>query len=215
LNLQTADTVINLDLPWNPAILDQRIGRAHRMGQTKNVQVFLLVTADTIEERLLELIGAKTALALATLDLDNDTDFVEMSAGIDALKNRLEILLGKKPDLETKAPETRDEVQIRERREKISEAGEKLLDAVCGFVGELLPRVRTAPGNGNGGEPREETDHPEAPEKPNPAEAVKGFLQSLVQKDENGRPRISFTLPDDAVLAKMAETVTGFIRGFF
>jgi len=33
LNLQAADTVVNVDLPWNPAILEQRIGRVHRMGQ--------------------------------------------------------------------------------------------------------------------------------------------------------------------------------------
>src|SRR5207249_1672581 len=35
LNLQAANTVINVDLPWNPAVLEQRIGRAHRMGQTQ------------------------------------------------------------------------------------------------------------------------------------------------------------------------------------
>jgi superfamily II DNA/RNA helicase len=44
LNLQAANTVINVDLPWNPAVLEQRIARAHRMGQTKHVHVFVLVT---------------------------------------------------------------------------------------------------------------------------------------------------------------------------
>ena len=44
LNLQAANTVINVDLPWNPAILEQRISRAHRMGQKRPVQVFVLVT---------------------------------------------------------------------------------------------------------------------------------------------------------------------------
>ncbi len=39
LNLQAANTVINVDLPWNPAVLEQRIGRAHRMGQERPVQV--------------------------------------------------------------------------------------------------------------------------------------------------------------------------------
>ena len=41
LNLQAADTVINVDLPWNPAVLEQRIARAHRMGQKRPVQVYL------------------------------------------------------------------------------------------------------------------------------------------------------------------------------
>ncbi|MEN8246526.1 MAG: DEAD/DEAH box helicase, partial [Thermodesulfobacteriota bacterium] len=53
LNLQAANTVINVDLPWNPAILEQRIGRAHRMGQKRPVQVFVLVTEKTLEESLL------------------------------------------------------------------------------------------------------------------------------------------------------------------
>ncbi len=47
LNLQAADTVINLDLPWNPARLEQRIARAHRMGQRRPVQVHLLITEGT------------------------------------------------------------------------------------------------------------------------------------------------------------------------
>ncbi|HJT34117.1 MAG TPA: DEAD/DEAH box helicase, partial [Pirellulales bacterium] len=50
LNLQAANTVINVDLPWNPAVLEQRIARAHRMGQTRSVQVFVLVTERTIED---------------------------------------------------------------------------------------------------------------------------------------------------------------------
>src|SRR5215813_13324442 len=53
LNLQAADTVVNVDLPWNPAVLEQRIGRAHRMGQKRPVLVYLLVTESTIEEKLL------------------------------------------------------------------------------------------------------------------------------------------------------------------
>ena len=47
LNLQAANTVINVDLPWNPAVLEQRISRADRMGQQRPVQVFLLITTNT------------------------------------------------------------------------------------------------------------------------------------------------------------------------
>ena len=61
LNLQAANTVINVDLPWNPAVLEQRISRAHRMGQKQPVQVFLLVTTDTLEENLLATLSAKHA----------------------------------------------------------------------------------------------------------------------------------------------------------
>src|SRR5206468_3674173 len=63
LNLQAANTVINVDLPWNPAVLEQRIARAHRMGQLQPVQVFVLVTEKTIEENLLATLAAKKDLA--------------------------------------------------------------------------------------------------------------------------------------------------------
>jgi SNF2 family DNA or RNA helicase len=49
LNLQHASVVVNVDLPWNPAILEQRIGRVHRLGQTRPVQVVNLVSKGTIE----------------------------------------------------------------------------------------------------------------------------------------------------------------------
>ena len=59
LNLQAANTVINVDLPWNPAVLEQRIARAHRMGQKNPVQVYILVTEQTIEEGMLGTLAAK------------------------------------------------------------------------------------------------------------------------------------------------------------
>ncbi|MHC5543071.1 DEAD/DEAH box helicase, partial [Singulisphaera rosea] len=98
LNLQAANTVINVDLPWNPAVLEQRIARAHRMGQTQPVQVFVLVTEQSIEENLLGTIAAKKDLALAALDAESDVDEVALSSGLQELKARLEILLGARPE---------------------------------------------------------------------------------------------------------------------
>src|SRR5213076_1807470 len=62
LNLQAADTVINVDVPWNPAVLDQRIARVHRMGQHRPVQVINLVTRGSIEERVLRTLTQKRTL---------------------------------------------------------------------------------------------------------------------------------------------------------
>ena len=98
LNLQAANTVINVDLPWNPAILEQRIARAHRMGQKQPVQVFLLVTTETLEENLLATLSAKHELSLAVLDPDVQIDNVDMTTGIEELKRRMEVLLGAKPE---------------------------------------------------------------------------------------------------------------------
>src|SRR5713101_24890 len=98
LNLQAANTVINVDLPWNPAILEQRIARAHRMGQTQPVQVFVLVTEETIEENLLATIAAKRNLFLAALDAESEVDQVDLATGMDEPKGRLETLLGAKAE---------------------------------------------------------------------------------------------------------------------
>ncbi len=59
LNLQAASLVVNLDLPWNPAVLDQRVSRAHRHGQPRPVNVVNLIARDTIEERMLDTLAAK------------------------------------------------------------------------------------------------------------------------------------------------------------
>ena len=61
-NLQMADTVVNLELPWNPAVLEQRIARVHRMGQSRPVRVVNFVTRGTIEERVLRTLATKQGL---------------------------------------------------------------------------------------------------------------------------------------------------------
>jgi len=67
LNLTRADHVVHVDRWWNPAVEDQATDRAHRIGQTKPVQVHRLVTRGTIEERVGELLTRKRALAEAVL----------------------------------------------------------------------------------------------------------------------------------------------------
>lgn len=58
-NLQFANTLINYDLPWNPMKIEQRIGRVHRYGQTREVFVFNLCTANSLEERILNVLNEK------------------------------------------------------------------------------------------------------------------------------------------------------------
>ena len=68
LNLTGADTVILVDLWWNPAVESQAIGRAHRMGQDQAVEVYRLVTRGTIEEKIQELQEQKRNLVSEVLD---------------------------------------------------------------------------------------------------------------------------------------------------
>ena len=70
LNLQAASAVINLDLPWNPAVLEQRIARVHRMGQRNPVQVINLIAESAIEGHIRDVIHQKKALFDGLLDGD-------------------------------------------------------------------------------------------------------------------------------------------------
>ncbi len=58
-NLQFANTLINFDLPWNPMRIEQRVGRIHRIGQTRDVFIFNLCTAGSLEDRILRLLHEK------------------------------------------------------------------------------------------------------------------------------------------------------------
>ena len=69
LNLQhAAACVVNMDLPWNPAVLEQRIGRVHRLGQAKSVQVINFVAQGSIEEGMLSVLAFKKSLFEGVLD---------------------------------------------------------------------------------------------------------------------------------------------------
>jgi superfamily II DNA or RNA helicase len=68
LNLTGADTVIHFDPWWNPAVEDQATGRAHRIGQTKVVTSYKLITRDTVEEKILTLQNRKREIIAATLE---------------------------------------------------------------------------------------------------------------------------------------------------
>ena len=93
LNLQMADTVINMDLPWNPARLEQRIARAWRKYQTRPVGVVNLIAEDSIEHRMLYLLEQKQGLADAVLDRLGDPKNVRMPTGRAAFIARMEAVM--------------------------------------------------------------------------------------------------------------------------
>lgn len=77
LNLATASTVIHLDLWWNPQAENQATDRAHRIGQTKNVDVIHIITKGTIEEKILDLQRKKLKLSEKLIDGEiRDKDIV-------------------------------------------------------------------------------------------------------------------------------------------
>jgi len=92
LNLQAADAVVNLDLPWNPARLEQRIARVHRIGSRSTVQVSLLVCRDSVEERILHLHEVKKNV-LANIWAEGGEDAITAPGGSGAFRQMVEDLL--------------------------------------------------------------------------------------------------------------------------
>lgn len=193
LNLQAANTVINVDLPWNPAMLEQRIGRAHRMGQKRPVQVFVLVTEGSIEENLLKTLSAKHQMALAALDSSSTIDEVSVESGMEELKRRLEVLIGAKPDaavdvssresLESAAKETAV------RRERLAAAGGELVGSAFKFMAELLPQP------------------PDSAVSSATAVRMKEMLAGCLEKDGEGKLKMTITLPDASALNAIADSL--------
>lgn len=81
LNLQHASNcVINLELPWNPAVLEQRIGRIYRLGQKQPIDVYNLVCEEGIESRIATILGSKQAFFKGLFDGDSDSLRFDQSA---------------------------------------------------------------------------------------------------------------------------------------
>jgi SNF2 family DNA or RNA helicase len=90
LNLQFCHRLVNYELPWNPMIVEQRIGRVHRIGQKHEVEIFNYAAAETVEAHILRLLHTKIRLFELVVG-ELDTILGDMAEGEE---NSLESLLG-------------------------------------------------------------------------------------------------------------------------
>ncbi len=197
LNLQSANVVINCDLPWNPAILEQRIARAHRMGQKNPVHIYNMVSSGTIEEQLLDTLAAKQDLADASLNFDSEVGAVAVGSGSDDLKRRLEKLIGPLAaapvDVSQQRRVEEEAAKLHQRREKVSEATGQLVTAALGLAGQLM---------GTAGRP---------PADPSQVDTLAARLAESMEVDEQGRPQLKITLPDQAALRGLAQSLAALL----
>ncbi|MGR8934586.1 MAG: SNF2-related protein [Gammaproteobacteria bacterium] len=103
LNLQAATVLINLDMPWNPAVLEQRIARVHRLGQKCNVQIFLLLAENSYEERVAQLVQGKRHLFDNVVNPEAEEDVVGVSKQM--LQTLIDDLAGGEPTPLPEEPE--------------------------------------------------------------------------------------------------------------
>jgi superfamily II DNA or RNA helicase len=110
LNLQAADCVINFELPWNPAKLNQRIGRVNRIGQKSGcINVVNFITKNSIEEKILTGIQLKGDLFKGVFDGGLDTVEFSNEKRTEML-NRLREMMGEEPELPFREPGVSEEI---------------------------------------------------------------------------------------------------------
>ncbi len=145
LNLQSADTVLNLELPWNPAVLEQRIARVHRMGQHRPVQVINLVTRGTIEERVLRTLGPKRALFEGVFA--GTTDEVSFAAlgRVPFLDTVRDLVAEEEPPRRQTDTPTSSPLPVTDPAQGLLQAGLQFLEALA-----ALARAGAALADGNG-----------------------------------------------------------------
>jgi SNF2 family DNA or RNA helicase len=111
LNLQAASLLINLDIPWNPAVLEQRIGRIYRIGQKRNVSIINMVSTGTIEHKMLGVLSFKKGLSEGIFDQGDDAIFMGDSK-FKILMNSVEEMVGTESSIEgTSFSDETEEIQ--------------------------------------------------------------------------------------------------------
>ncbi len=142
LNLQSAAYMINLDIPWNPAVLEQRIGRIYRLGQKKNVSIINLVAQGTIEDRMLEVLKFKKGVAAGILDGGDNNIFL----GAEKFKQFMKSVESVTSGLPEVTIGARTETEERDAEKEMAIAA---VDATqTGFVEEeIIPEEKSALAN--------------------------------------------------------------------
>src|SRR5262245_3232517 len=131
LNLQLADTVINLDLPWNPAGLQERIARAHRMGQGRPVRVGNIVNSGRIEERVLRAIEAKRSPFGSVFDGESDAVDFAAAGNTSFLDGVREVIGAERP------PVAAPEAPARDVGLGLLEANVRMLEALAAWDADV------------------------------------------------------------------------------
>ena len=194
LNLQHASVVVNADLPWNPAVLEQRIGRVHRLGQARPVRVVHFVAPGTIEEGILSILGFKRSLFAGVLD--GGAPAVSLGGSrLGRLIETVERVTGAPPvtrqaDPAAAAPAAATAVPNGDPWAGLVQAGLALLDQ---FASALAPAAPRRPGT--------------------TAEARLGAGLEAVHDDKTGERYLKLRMPAPDAIADALRAVRALLKG--
>lgn len=193
LNLQHAGAVVIMDQPWNPAVLEQRIGRVHRLGQKMPVRVVHLIAQGTIEEGMLNLLGFKQSMFAGVLDGGAGEVFLEgtrLNRFMESVDKATTTIPAPAPSSEGEA--TQDESGADEPSGRDEPTHDPLQQAWSQFaaaaMGLLAPLAAASPEANQG-------------ENASP-------LQHVIGRDEaTGQPCLKLPLPSADVLSRLTDAL--------
>jgi len=229
LNLQhAAAVVVNMDVPWNPAVLEQRIGRVHRMGQSRGVQVINFVGQGSIEEGMLSVLAFKKSLFAGVLD-GGETDVFLQGTRLSQFMKSVEQVAGAMGEAEAEADTAAESPAV---PSAVTLRASVDLSQVEDDASETVTTPATAE-TGKAGEPLAEVPAPPAaPTDPWAAilEAGAALLQglaasrgaggvangiapSMIERDPvTGQVSIRVPLPEPAVLQRLAKAFEPWLK---
>jgi len=194
LNLQHAATVVIMDQPWNPAVLEQRIGRVHRLGQKMPVRVVHLIAQGTIEEGMLNLIGFKQSMFAGVLDGGAGEVFLggtKLSRFMESVEKATTSMPAPVPQAEApEAPEAEPDREAPAEHDPLQRAWSQFATAAMGFLAPFTGAAAASAGEG-----------------------TVTALERLVSRDEAGRPCLKVPLPSAEVLGRLAAVLQEWSGG--
>ncbi|MCU0579788.1 MAG: DEAD/DEAH box helicase, partial [Desulfobacterota bacterium] len=224
LNLQSGALVINMDIPWNPAKLEQRIGRVHRLGQRRTVRVVNFVSSGSIEARILELLKFKKSVFAGALDQDGEDVVMvgesqmkrfmktveEITEKVEKADPLLESQLQREAEQDTRQAELAEKLETVGEHDRIGgvpaavptpglEGLNALLTRGAEFLMNLSRTLTTPAGSSSIG-------------------TASAVMPALLEKEEGtGRPMLKIPLPDpkviQTVLASLGTLLGGLTKG--
>lgn len=201
LNLQNAAYVVNMDQPWNPAVLEQRIGRVHRLGQKRSVHVFHYIAQGTIEHSMLDVLAFKKSVFAGVLDGGENEVFLggtRLNKFMDTVDQVAQGISEKVPTEEEKTPVddtlAADDTDLLDSVQKKETPGangqEKWIDLISSgldFINKLGDALQ---------QPTKETK-----------------TSQLIERDEKtGKAYIKLPIPEQDMLNKVAEAIKPFLK---
>ncbi len=223
LNLQSGSVLINLDIPWNPAVLEQRIGRIHRMGQKKPVRIINFVSRNSIEERILGLLSFKKSLFNGVLD-DDGSDVVMLG------QSQMEQFMTSVEEATTGLEKADYQIDVEEKEEEqaacVDEAGyalndqeeqekpEAVVDTGQKALNDLLEGgARFLMGLSQALAPQKTTSEKGSDGKPE--QPLESIVQRFVGKDEaTGKPCLKIPIPEPEVVNSIVSGLQQLFKSF-